>query len=492
MQRRIVSIWFVRLASERVLRHLHLDAPFAITLRENNTERLYCLNDAAEQQGLERGMGLSDARALFPDLQSRSADPVADARCLDMLLRWAKRYCPWVGRDGRDGLVLDITGSAHLRGGEAALIEDMRVRLMRAGLTARIGLADTRGAAWALARFGDGSAGGRAAGGETKARIGPLPVAALRLPGKTCTVLERLGIKTIADLIALPRPTLTRRFGTDVLMRLDQALGAQPEEISPQSDPPHYGVRMTLPEPIGLEADLMAGVARLLERLCDKLKAQEQGARVLELRLRRVDQGAQVLELRLARPMRDAARIGPLFARNIGSVEAGFGIDQMRLEAVQVESLPMQQITRTSGASSDGLDDLITRLGNRIGLDNIIRFLPADSHIPERSFIVSPAAYSDPAPSWPVTKDRPIRLFPPEPIAAHGPKPPARFRWRGMFFSSQRVTGPERLAPEWWFDDPNWRSGLRDYWRVETAQGQRLWLFHTPQNPGWFVQGEFA
>ena len=138
------------------------------------------------------------------------------------------------------------------------------------------------------------------------------------------------------------------------------------------------------------------------------------------------------------------------------------------------------------------LDDLISRIGTRIGLENIQRFLPADSHIPEQSFIHAPAAYSEPEGGWAVLTPRPLTLFPPEPISARGSAPPADFRWRRMHLSAARVTGPERILPEWWLDRPAWRSGMRDYWQVETHQGRRLWLFHTPQDPGWFVHGEFA
>ncbi len=488
MTRRIASLWFTRLASERVLRAHPVDAPFALTLHEKNTERLYCLNEVAETAGLERGMGFSDARALFPDLLTRPADPGADARFLQMLARWAGRYCPWVGLDGADGLILDVTGSTHLFGSETDMLADMQARLGRAGLSLRYGLADTRGAAWALAHF----APGIATTGDTMAKIAPLPVGALRLSAQNCVVLQRLGVNTVANLVALPRATVTRRFGPDVLLRLDQALGDQPEQISPQPDPPRYAVRLTLPEPIGLARDVMAGVQRLLDQLCQRLTDREQGARMLQLTLRRVDQGCQQVELRLARAMREPGRILPLFEKGVDAIESGYGIDQLRLEACQVEPLPLRQISHASGVGNDRLDDLITRLGTRIGLDNIIRFLPADSHIPERSFIIAPAAFSKPAGGWVAPRPRPLRLFPPEPINGQGRKPPARFRWRRMSLSVARATGPERIAPEWWLVDEAWRTGLRDYWRIETRQGRRLWLFHTPQNPGWFVQGEFA
>lgn len=476
-----------------MLRADPIDGPFAVILRQSNAERIHCLNRQAEKAALHRGMGFSDARAFCPSLQSRPADLSADLRFQQMLARWAGRYCPWVGLEGTDGLVLNITGSAHLFGGEAAMLEDMGERLRRAGLFLQVGLADTRGAAWALARFG----GGRAEPGKTLKRLARLQVAALRLDEKTCVTLQRLGVRTIAQLAALPRATVTRRLGPGPLMRLDQALGDQPEEISPLPEPCHYAVRLTLPEPIGLTSDVMAGTKRLLEKLCAKLALREEGARVLRLSLRRVDQACQQVELRLAGPLKDTGRILPLFERSVDKVDAGYGIDQLRLEAVEVEALParqmVQRITDTgSSIKAEELNDMITRLGNRIGLENIIRFLPADSHVPERSFLFASAAYSKPEGAWTTGRPRPLKLFPPEPIPGEGGAPPRRFRWRRMSFATQRATGPERLAPEWWLADENWRSGVRDYWRIETQQGRRLWLFHTPQNPGWFVQGEFA
>lgn len=488
LQRRVVSIWFPRLASDRVLRLRPIAGPFVLTLREANAERLHCLNQAAERQGLHRGMSFADARAFCPDLQSRPADLQAEARFLHVLRRWATRYCPWVGLEGDDGLVLDITGSAHLFGGESQMLADMRQGLGRAGVAARLGLGDTRGAAWALARHGEGCA----APGAPQAALSDLPVAALRLDPDLVTGLQRLGLRRIADLDATPRAPLARRFGPAPLLRLDQALGRQPEEITPLAEPPHYGIRMTLPEPIGLCDDVMAGVSRLLDQLCAKLAHHETGARSLCLTLRRVDQEARTVELRLAQPLRDAARILPLFERGVAAVEAGYGIDQLRLEAVQVERLPARQITHMEGRDDSRLDDLITRIGTRIGLENVQRFLPADSHIPERGFLISPAAYSRPEGSWSAPRPRPLVLFPPEPIAGHGPRPPARFRWRRMALSVARLCGPERIAPEWWLSDDNWRRGLRDYWQVQTHQGRRLWMFYTPQAPGWFVQGEFA
>lgn len=483
-----MSLWFHRLASDRVLRSHPVDGPFALTLTQKNANRIYCLNAKAEQEGLHLGMPYADARAFCPGLQSQMADPAQDQRFLYALSRWATRYSPWVGPEGSDGLVLDITGSAHLFGGEEAMLADIQARLARAGISVRTGLADTRGAAWALAHYGEGLA----ANGDALTALKALPVAALRIKDDISNALQRLGLCHVGDLAVAARAPLTRRFGPGLLRRLDQALGLQPEEIAAWTDPPSYSVRMSLPEPIGLSADVMAVTERLLVKLCTKLKTQEVGARNLCITLRRVDRGYQQVELRLARPLRDPKRILRLFERGVSGVDAGFGIDQLRLEATQVEPLRVRQISHISDGRKDRLDDLISRVGTRIGLENILRFLPSDSHIPERSSVLAPAAYSERAGGWIGAQPRPILLFPPEAIAGTGAYPPDRFRWRRILMTTGRATGPERIAPEWWLEDENWCSGLRDYWRLETQEGRRLWLFYTPQNPGWFVQGEFA
>ena len=465
------------------------DGAFALTLRVGNTDHLHCLNRAAERHGLRRAMPLADARAICPDLATRPASLAREAGALAALRRWMLRYSPMVGSDGTDGLVADITGVAHLFGGEAGLRDDLHARLQRAGIEAQSGLADTRGAATALAR----SRGGIAQPGRTLTAIGHLPLALLRIDHATAEGLGRLGLRRIADLAGLPRAPLARRFGQGLLYRLDQALGAQPEPVAPDREPVHYGVRLTLPEPIGLQSDVMAGLSRLLDRLCDTLATNATGARRLRLELRRVDGQAAVVEIGLAQPMRDPARLVALFARGVDEVEAGFGIDGLRLTAPVVEPMAATQITTVGQKTGDDLADLITRLGNRIGFDSVQRMLPADSLVPERSFLIASAAYSAPddSQSWQHPLPRPAVMFPPEHLAAEGSKPPARFRWRRMGFTTLRATGPERITSEWWFDDPAWRSGLRDYWKIETHQGHRLWMFHTPQTPGWCVQGEF-
>ena len=499
MARRLLSIWFPRLGSDISLRNRPVEGPLALSLRSGNADHLHCLNPAATARGLHRGMALADARAICPDLAIRPADLAREAAALVSLRRWASRYAPMIATDGADGLLADISGVPHLFGGEADLREDLHARLTRAGLHPESAIAGTRGAAHALARNG----GGIVPDGRLIEGIGRLPVTALRADPDTADALARVGLSRIADLVHLPRAPLARRFGQGLVLRLDQALGQRDEPVAAEPDAPHFGVRMTLPEPIGLQSDVMAGLERLLDRLCAKLAQHRMGARRVRLELRRVDRQSSQVEIGLARPMRDAARIVALFAKGVDEVDAGFGIDALRLTAPVTEALAPEQIGGGQAIRhDDALADLLSSVGNRIGFDRVLRLLPATSLIPERSFLLAPAAYSasEPIPHRGGAA-RPISLFPPEPVTAASGNPPASFRWRRMRFTTLRALGPERITPEWWFDDPVWRSGLRDYWRIETREGPRLWLFHTPQTPdwpapggaqNWHVQGEFA
>ena len=492
MARRLLTIWLPRLASDISLRSRPVDGPFALTLRASNADHLHCLNIEASKAGLHRGMPLADARAICPALSTRTADPEGEGRALEALRRWASRYGPYAAKDGSDGLIVDVSGVAHLFGGEADLLEDLSARLERAGIESRSAIAETRGAAWALARRG----GGVIPEGGLLASLGPMPVSALRIGPEIAEGLTRLGLHRIADLTSVPRAPMARRFGAELLRRLDQALGAQAEPVAAEPDPPQFAVRMTLPEPIGLTADVMGLLDRLLIRLCDKLASAQRGARAVRLELRRVDRSAAVIEVGLARAMRDPARISALFRKGVDEVDAGFGIDGMRLSATVTEPLAPEQIGNGKARQEDELSDLISRIGNRLGFDAVQRFLPASSRIPERSFLTVPAAYAAPEP-FPSGRRprRPVTLFPPEPLAGVSGNPPARFCWRRMRFTTLRAHGPERITPEWWFDDPDWRSGVRDYWRIETREGPRLWLFRTPQAASgfgdWYAQGVF-
>ncbi|MCO8144760.1 DNA polymerase Y family protein [Rhodovulum tesquicola] len=544
--RRILSLWFPRLAAERALRRWHglPPGPLAVVAETGGAQILASLNAEAEAAGLRRGQPLRDALAICSGLITRPADPPGEAAFLDGLARWAGRFSPWVAAEPPEGLVLDITGCAHLFGGEEGMIDALRTDCGDLGLSLRAGLADTRGAAWALARFAGVQAAPHRSGdaiaqearatraraakravwqrrpdlpqgapppriappGQTRAALAPLPLAALRLPPDMVEGLARLGLRQVGDVLGLPRAPLVRRFGRDLPRRIDQALGIEAEPVSPLRPAPRFAVRLTLPDPIGLEADILAGIDRLLPALCARLAEAGRGARRVRLQALRCDHGVETVELGLAQAVAQPERIRPLLALKLRALEAGPGIDRLRLEAPVTEPVHARQHAGHAEAARDALArggagtalaDLIGRIGARVGLDALTRVAPAESHIPEKGWQVLAAAWSEPAADWPArTRPRPLLLFPPEPVTAPDrPAPPDRFRWRRRDFASLGATGPERIAPEWWLDDPAWRSGPRDYWRVDTAEGLRLWLYYAhggEMSSGWFCQGQFA
>src|SRR6056297_3571111 len=537
--RRILSVWFPRLGAERLLRRGAQAGPFAVVAEDGSRQVLAALSAAAEAAGLVPGQPLREAQAMCPGLRTAVQEPAAEAAFLRALARWADRFSPLVACDGAAGLMLDITGCAHLFGGEAALGAAVVDEAAGLGLSARCAIADTPGAAWALARFaGRGAVPGRsgdaieqearatraravrrgawqrravpcaaspvilAPPGQLHAVLAPLPVAALRLPGGLAGDLGRLGLRRIGDLAGQPRAALGRRFGPVLMRRLDQALGAVPERVSAVAPPPPTAVRLSLPEPIGLLDDMREGAARLLARLCARLAERGEGARAIRLEARGADGGVQAVTLRLARPMRDADAMLALLMPKLEGIDAGFGIDMLRLDAPETERTVPEQVTApgpgAAAARGDALADLLTRLGARVGLEAITRRHPAESHIPGKTALTLAAAWSDPASApWPrADHPRPLMLWRPEPVTPQmGGRPCAAFRWRGRRHETAHAIGPERIAPEWWLDDPEWRTGLRDYWQVLTTRGERLWLFQAhgaALSGGWFCHGRFA
>jgi protein ImuB len=554
--RRILSLWFPRLGAERILRAERggIAGPLAVAEEVSNTQVISALNLAASAEGLQAGQPLRDAHAMCAGLVVRPRNRAAEAAFLAALRRWAGKFSPWVAEAGEDGLTIDLTGCAHLFGSEAALMETAGQDCAEMGLSVRMGLADTLGAAWALARYAGEEAAPERSGdaidqearatraraqkrqgvkrrhwtrggaapqlqaavpqlgriaeaGQAYGALAPLPVAALRLDSATVAQLNRLGLRRIGDLLGQPRASLARRFGQGLVLRLDQAMGSAPEPVSPARSPDHFAVRLTLPEPIGLMEDLLAGIDRMLPRLCARLEARGKGARVLRLEAHRCDQEMEAVTLGLARASRDPVRIRPLLEMKLEQIDAGYGIDMLRLEVLQAEAIHartpaghMQASAAARARQEDGaaLEDLIGRLGARLGMEAITRYHPAESHIPEKTFTVQAAAWSEPASGdWPLPpRPRPLLLWRPELVHAPDvPQVPEQFRWRGRDWALAEAEGPERIAPEWWLEDPAWRSGVRDYWVVVTGCGTRLWLFFAhggALSPGWFCHGSFA
>jgi protein ImuB len=467
----------------------------------------------AARLGLRPGQKATDALAMVPDLIVAEAEPQADAEALTKLAHWCVRFSPAVAVDPPEGLFLDIDGAAHLWGGEAAMLADLRARLSTAGLTVRLAVADTPGAAWALARFAaDGTLAPR--GGQAAA-LAPLPPAALRLQPETAAQIERLGLTRIEQLMQIPRGPLAKRFGAEALRRLDQALGHAPEALAFQRPPTPWFARLAFAEPISAPEAMARAAQDICERLCARLEAKGMGARRFELAYHRLDGAALSVGVGLSLPGRDPGRIAKLLIPRLDTLDPGFGIDAVTLCAHAAEPISARQARLDASpetAVEDGLAPLVDRLTNRLGEARVWRAAPAQSHVPELTVCRSrplsqvpgrgkPAA---PAPGWDPRTPRPMRLFRrPEPvdgvIALTPDDPPSQFRWRGLTHRVRRAEGPERIAEEWWKADIDDVSvgHVRDYYRVEDQAGARFWLFraglYEPGQPArWWLHGLFG
>lgn len=491
------------------------------------------MNAAAEAGGLAPGLPLAEARALLPGLVTVPHDTAADARAIAALAAWCARYTPWAAPDstaegegkgpgGAAGVLLDVSGCCHLFGGERNLLEDLQARLVAFGYTARAALADNLGTAWAMARFATSAAHPCVVvlAGCQRAALAPLPPAALRLSAATVELMERLGLRRIEGLYDLTPAVLTPRFGALAVRRLAQAMGSEPESLSPRQPPAAYLTRQIFAEPVSDAEDIARATGLLLAHLCRELVRAGRGARQLELIAYRSDGSLQRLTLGVSRPSRDARHLRRLFTEKLPQLDPGFGIEVMTLGALLTAPLAAQQMALRREESPAGaaegarnIPELVDRLGSRLGLGAVRRPRRRESHLPERAFALTAAGGEGPGSErpggektlgretnddWrgtPHPKLRPLRLLArPEPVEAVSllpDYPPAQFRWRRMLHQVVRAEGPERLLGEWWQADPEAGDAPpRDYFRVEDEDGRRYWLYRSEGR--WFLHGLFG
>lgn len=483
-----------------------------ISHRDNNTQRIAALDEQAEALRLKRGMGIADARAMYPALEIVEAEPAADRDLLESIADWCDRYTPLVALEGSDGLFLDITGCVHLFGDERAMLDDVMARLFRQGFHVRAGLASTPGAAWVAARF---LGAGIVRPGDESGLLAPLPLSALRIEPIVRVGLESVGLRTAGAVMTAPRAPLARRFGKQLLIRLDQALGRIEEAISPRLPVPALSVERHLAEPIVLTEDIRVLAGLLAGALKKELERRGEGARILQLALFRVDGAVCRIVIGTSRPLREPSLIERLFGEKIaaveGDIDAGYGFELARLSALAVAPFDMEQadLDGETGRNDEALALFADRVRARLGDRAVMRPIAVDSHIPERSIVMLPFAEApgtrDPGRQTGFSRasraERPLRLFRnPEPVevaATELPEgPPLHFRWRRVAHRVARSEGPERIAPEWWHEGND--APTRDYFRVEDADGRRYWLYRqglygvSREAPRWFMHGIFA
>lgn len=474
------------------------------------------------RHGVTLGMTLAHARALLPAerVHQHDHDPRRDAVTLNALARWAERFCPVVSVDPPDGLLLDIAGCEHLFGGEAALCAAARDGLRLLGFAARMGVADTVGTAWAVARYGRGGLV-RVASGKERAALAPLPIAALRVESAIVDAFAEVAVESVGQVLELPRSTLPARYGEDVLHRIDQALGTLPEPVGRLPEAVVFTVSRELPGGTTQLEAIEGMVCRLLGELTALLERHESGLRRLDLAFDRLDLATIPMHLIVTRPTRSERHLWNLLRPQVERVHMGFGIERITLRASRVARVVHQQralhehtargdaghvpIEHDDAAFAEVVDTLAARLGH----ENVLRLELVASHRPEHAERLVPF-HTTPTPTpkapkaptsevGPASVDRPSRLLEiPERVRVLSVTPdgPVLKLWRGGSRHAgdgqdeRKIVasiGPERMSTEWW----RGREPSRDYFRVQEESGRWLWLYQERQTRAWFLHGEW-
>ena len=534
---RIASIWLRHLAVERWAKSAASppDSPVVLTVEGTHGPIIHATTKAAAERGARVGARLTDARALDPALVAVRADPEGDTALVQRLAKWAGRWSPLVEVDGRDGLRLDVTGVAHLFGGEHSLVRDVQQCFAGIGLTARVAIAPTAAAAWALAHHAP-----CICSDDVTAKLAPLHVSALRLDPDTVRTLERLGLKTIGALMSVPRLALARRFrgAENVVEALDRIAGRKPGPLTAAATDPPPRALLKLEEPATHAEAPAQALERLIPELVRQLQERHLGARKLSLHGFRVDGTVATATVATAIATREPKHLQRLLGDKAAELNPEFGFDAFALVADWTEELGGAQdslVEEPSGTRE--LARLVDRLTVKLGPRAVRRPQRHESHLPERASgwtaaVSSSLSRSDgegdhgakrhgggvgakplhhstsssgPPPQPLIGSreelQRPQRLLDrPEAIDVIYATPegmPRRFVWRRAVHDIARVEGPKRIAPEWWRQPSSTR--LRDYYCVEDASGRRYWIYREGLigdgrggAPSWFIHGLFG
>jgi protein ImuB len=500
MSTRFVAIWFRYLKTDWFIRRQAAlaDIPFVLSVADHGRIIVTAGNAVAEKAGILPGMAVADARAVIPSLQVQDDPSGLAMKLLTGLAEWCIRFTPAVSVDAPEGLILDVTGCAHLWGSESNYLEQISSRLKHFGYTNQMAMADTIGTAWAVSRYACNNFIVDA--GRQSEVLLSLPATALRLDLETVDGLEKLGLRQIRNFISMPRSALRRRFGTSLLNQLDKALGNEEEPMQLVKPIEPYQERLPCLEPIVTATGIAIALDRLLNILCERLQKEEKGLRNAVFRGYRLDGKIEKLEISTIRPTANSKHLFKLFEIKISTIEPASGIELFTIEALRVEELSSHQesMWKENGGWEDyRIAELLDRISGKFGAQHIHRFLPDEHHWPERSFKRTEDINEAPAIDWEKNIHRPIHVLAhPAPVEVTAPVPdypPMLFRYKGLLHKIVKADGPERIEQEWWIRD----GQHRDYYCVEDEDGKRYWLFRSghydsEQSYQWFLHGFFA
>ncbi|OQP56785.1 Y-family DNA polymerase [Niastella populi] len=500
MNKRFVSIWFHHLETDWFVQRQPAlgQIPFVIATPGHGRLIITAVNRLAEEQGIKKGMVLADARVIIPSLHVVDPIPELSKKLLQKLAEWCIRFTPCVAIDGTDALLFDASGCAHLWGGDVDYLTAIIKRLQERGYQVRVGMADTIGAAWAIARYGKRSP--VIEHNKQLNELAELPPASLRIEQELVERLYKLGLHQVSDFISIPRSALRRRFGQAFLLKLDQALGNEPEFMQPVVPVTPYQERLPCLEPIVTLTGIEIALEELLKKLCHRLEKEQKGLRCARLQCHRVDDITIQVEIGTNRPSRNTQHIFKLFENKLSAIEPALGIELFILEALKIEDHGhgQERLWEQQGGLNDtGLSELLDRFTMRFGSKCFHRYLPDEHYWPERSFKQVISLQEQPTTNWRTDHPRPLHLLAaPQAIEVTAPVPdypPLLFRYKGKLHKIVRADGPERIEQEWWLQ----QGQHRDYYSVEDEHGQRFWLFRSghydaAKTYGWYLHGFFA
>lgn len=488
-----ISIWLPHLELNRLERdaiNVWAEQACVVATKIGNKDIIIDANKLAVQHGIEAGQSLTRAMACFDGLAVHPHNAELQAILLKKLARYCLKYSPKIMQFGQDRLLLDVTGCTHLFGGKQAMLQHVIHDFSTMGFELKLAMAYHIRAANALVHtaqlnrwiFYENKQAEREA-------VLKLPVEYLHIEDEVITQLQRLGLRTVQDLMPIKSASLVKRFGQQLMLHFNQALGREVEAFDAMKFSHSYRVEKIFSEPVMLIDYLEAELKILLGNLLKTLAADDKAVRHLVLTITRPDHTQQNIEIGTAQPDLNQQNLFKLFALNLDKLIADFGIDKMSLTAVHVEHYIPKNVNYLTDRKIENtpLSHLFDHIGNRIGFDNIITYLPAQSHIPERAYQRFKHGTNVNNLHW-LTNDtkRPMRLLI-QPYILFD------FSFDGFEYKGEKQqiigkTGPERISPEWWWDDPLWKEGARDYWWLFSQTGRQFWVFVTAQKR-YFLHG---
>jgi len=480
-------ISFPQLALDDVLRRRADHAsPLVLFEGAGSRARVMAANAAARHHGLHIGQSLTAARALYPRVNAVEHDAAVVERCHDFLAAWAYRYSSQVCRTFPQTLLLEVRASFRLFGGWAALQAELRRDLAALGFEHRIGAAPNPHAALVLASARDGCAV------EDEAHLldalGMLPVERGGLDATCAESLQRMGLRRLHQLFALPRAELGKRIGAQALLHLDRLRGAATNALAFYQPPDVFDQRIELPLNTASHESLLFPLRRLLRDFSAFLAGRDGGAQRFTLAFEHERGAPTEISVGLLAPERDPELLFAIARARLDRTRLRESVCGLRLVS---DELPVFTPTRRDlfdarPQQAVTWEALRERLRARLGEHAVHGLALHPDHRPERAWCVqgidpsrgigssrgvhardmNGAMSLPPRPTWLLARPIPLR----EHVA-------------------RILAGPERIESGWW-DGADMR---RDYYVIETASHQRAWAFRPVGDDGPFMlQGWFA